>query len=130
VELRPEFAPGLRDLEGYDQVWLIHWFDRARSAQLGMVPYLDTQTHGSFATRLPNRPNPAGLSRVRLLAVEGSCLRVADLDVLDGAPLVDLKPYVPDYDVSLVERIGCFARARGARIADSRVAKGPESRLI
>ena len=127
VEVFPEFAPGLRDLEGFDRVWLLYWFDRARAAQLEVVPYLDTQTRGVFATRAPSRPNPIGLSCVRLLAVEGARLRVADLDVLDGTPLLDIKPYVPDCDVFAVERVGWYAHGRGSRIADDRFAKGAES---
>ena len=127
VELFPEFAPGLRDLVGFDRIWLLYWFDRARTAQLEVVPYLDTQTRGIFATRAPSRPNCIGLSCVRLLAVEGSLLRVADLDALDGTPLLDLKPYVPDFDVFPVERVGWFARARGTPVADGRFAKGVEN---
>jgi tRNA-Thr(GGU) m(6)t(6)A37 methyltransferase TsaA len=123
VELFPEFAPGLRDLDGFDRIWLLYWFDRARAARLEVVPYLDTQTRGVFATRAPSRPNPIGLSCVRLLAVKGSLLRVADLDVLDGTSLLDIKPYVPDCDVFQIERIGWFASARGTRIADGRFAK-------
>jgi tRNA (adenine37-N6)-methyltransferase len=127
VDLFPEFAPGLRDLEGFDRVWLVYWFDRAQPAQLEVVPYLDTQKRGVFATRAPSRPNPIGLSCVRLLAVEGARLRVADLDVLDSTPLLDIKPYVPDCDVFPVERVGWYARARGTRIADDRFAKGAEN---
>lgn len=123
VEVFPEFAPGLRDLDGFDRIWLLYWFDQARAAQLEVVPYLDTQKRGIFATRAPCRPNPIGLSCVRLLAVEGSRLRVADLDVLDGTPLLDIKPYAPDFDVFAMERIGWFARARGTRVADDRFAK-------
>jgi tRNA-Thr(GGU) m(6)t(6)A37 methyltransferase TsaA len=127
VELFPEFAPGLRDLDGFERIWLLYWFNRAREAQLEVVPYLDTQTHGIFATRAPSRPNSIGLSCVRLLAVEGARLRVAELDVLDGTPLLDIKPYVPDCDVFPVERIGWYARARGTRFADGRFAKGAEN---
>jgi tRNA-Thr(GGU) m(6)t(6)A37 methyltransferase TsaA len=127
VEVFPEFAPGLRDLEGFDRIWLLYWLDRAQSAQLEVVPYLDTRKRGIFATRAPSRPNPIGLSCVRLLAVEGAQLRVADLDVLEGTPLLDIKPYVPDCDVFPVERIGWFAQARGTRIADDRFAKGAEN---
>jgi tRNA (adenine37-N6)-methyltransferase len=126
VELFPEFAPGLRDLAGFDRVWLIYWFDRARKAQLEVVPYLDTQTHGVFATRAPSRPNPIGFSCVRLLGVEGSLLRAADLDMLDGTPLLDIKPYVPDFDMFLVERIGWYAQASETQVADDRFAKGEE----
>jgi tRNA (Thr-GGU) A37 N-methylase len=80
-----------------------------------------------FATRAPSRPNSIGLSCVRLLAAEGARLRVAELDVLDGTPLLDIKPYLPDCDVFAVERIGWYARARGTRIADGRFAKGSGS---
>ena len=126
LEVLPEFAPGLRDLDGFDRIWLLYWFDRARTAQLEVVPYLDTQTRGIFATRAPSRPNPIGLSCVRLLAVEGARLRVADLDVLEGTPLLDIKPYVPDCDVFPVDRIGWYANARGSRLADGRFTKGAE----
>ena len=127
VELLPEFAPGLRDLDGFDRIWLLYWFDRARTARVEVVPYLDTQTRGIFATRAPSRPNPIGLSCVRLLAVEGARLRVADLDMLDGTPLLDIKPYVPDCDVFPVDRIGWYATARGSRTADGRFTKGSEN---
>ena len=130
VEVFPEFAPGLRDLDGFDRVWLVYWFDRARAAQLEVVPYLDTQTRGIFATRAPSRPNAIGLSCVRLLAVEGRVLRVADLDMLDGTPLLDIKPFVPDYDVFLAERVGWYAHARGTGIADGRFEKETESKIF
>jgi tRNA-Thr(GGU) m(6)t(6)A37 methyltransferase TsaA len=125
VELFPEFTPGLRDLDGFDRIWLLYWFDRARACQLEVIPFLDTQKRGVFATRAPSRPNPIGLSCVRLLAVEGSRLRVAELDVLDGTPLLDIKPYAPDCDVFDVKRVGWYASARGPRIADGRFAKKP-----
>lgn len=124
VEVFPEFAPGLRDLDGFDRVWLLYWFDRVRAAQLEAVPYLDTQTRGIFATRAPSRPNAIGLSCVRLVAVKGTTLRVAELDVLDGTPLLDIKPFIPDFDVFPVERIGWYAQAQGRPCADGRFAKG------
>jgi len=127
VEVFPEFAPGLRDLDGFDRIWLLYWFDRARACQLEVVPFLDTQKRGVFATRAPSRPNPIGLSCVRLLAVEGSRLRVAELDVLDGTPLLDIKPYAPDCDVFDVKRVGWYASARGTRTADGRFANGAEN---
>lgn len=123
VKLFPEFAAGLRDLDGFERVWLLFWCDRARPAQLEVIPYRDTQMRGVFATRAPSRPNPIGLSSVRLLAVEGATLRVADLDVLDGTPLLDIKPYLPDCDVFPVERIGWWAEARHAPAADNRFSR-------
>jgi tRNA-Thr(GGU) m(6)t(6)A37 methyltransferase TsaA len=120
VEVLPQFAPGLRDLDGFERIWLLFWCDRAREARLEVVPYRDTQTRGVFATRAPSRPNPIGLSCVRLLTVEGACLRVAELDVLDGTPLLDIKPYVPDCDVFPVARIGWWASARLEATADAR----------
>lgn len=123
VEVCPEFAPGLRDLEGFERIWLLYWFDRACEAQLEVVPYRDTQKRGVFATRAPSRPNPIGLSCARLLGIEGNILRVADLDVLDGTPLLDIKPYVPDCDVFTVERIGWWSEARSSQVADGRFAQ-------
>lgn len=93
VKVFPQFAPGLRDLDGFDRLWLLYWCDRARAARLEVVPYLDTLPHGVFATRAPTRPNPIGLSCVRLVAVAGALLHVAELDILDGTPLLDIKPY-------------------------------------
>ncbi|MCU0787966.1 MAG: tRNA (N6-threonylcarbamoyladenosine(37)-N6)-methyltransferase TrmO [Verrucomicrobia bacterium] len=122
VNVFPEFAPGLRDLEGFERIWLIFWCDRACAARLEVIPYRDSQTRGLFATRAPSRPNPIGLSSVRLLAVEGPVLRVADLDVLDGTPLLDIKPYVPDFDVYPVERTGWYANTHNRATADGRFA--------
>ena len=130
VEVFPKFAPGLRDLDGFDRIWLLYLFDRARQARLEVAPFRDTQTRGVFATRAPpSRPNPIGLSCVRLLAFEVPVLCVADLDVLDGTPLLDIKPYVPDFDVFTVERIGWYANARDSRIADDRFARDKPSPL-
>jgi tRNA-Thr(GGU) m(6)t(6)A37 methyltransferase TsaA len=124
VEVFAEFAAGLRDLEGFERIWLLYWFDRARPAKLDIIPYRDTHARGVFATRAPSRPNPIGMSCVRLLAVEGATLRVADVDILDGTPLLDIKPYVPDCDVFPVERTGWWARARSSQTADARFTSG------
>ena len=123
VELYQEFAPGLRDLEGFERIWLLCWLDRVCQFRLEVVPYLDTQTHGVFATRAPSRPNSIGLSCVRLLTVEGARLRVADLDILDGTTLLDIKTNVPDLDVFEVRRVGWYAHAGRSRQADNRFAQ-------
>lgn len=106
VELLPEFVPGLKDLAGFDRIWLLYWLDRTAPPQLEVVPYLDSKPHGVFATRSPCRPNAIGMSVVRLMGVEGATLWVADVDMLDGTPLLDIKPYVPAFDVFAVERVG------------------------
>jgi len=106
VLLRPEFAEGLRDLAGFDRIWLIYWFHRAAAARMSVVPYRDTVERGLFATRAPARPNALGISCVRLLRIEGCVLRLAEVDILDGTPLLDLKPYVPQYDNYPVQRCG------------------------
>jgi tRNA-Thr(GGU) m(6)t(6)A37 methyltransferase TsaA len=98
VELLPEFVEGLRDLEGFSHIYLIYVFDRAQAAKLLVRPFLDDQIRGVFATRAPARPNPIGLSIVELLGVEGGTLLVDGVDVLDGTPLLDIKPYSARFD--------------------------------
>jgi tRNA (adenine37-N6)-methyltransferase len=98
VVIDPLFAPALTDIEGFDRLWLIYWLDRAPAYQPLVTPYLDNRSHGVLATRAPTRPVPIGLSVVRLLARQGCTLEVADLDVLDETPLLDVKPYVPRFD--------------------------------
>lgn len=121
VEVFEQFVAGLKDLAGFDRIWLLYWLHRASPSQLSVTPYLDAQARGLFATRAPCRPNPIGLSNVRLLAVEDSVLRVADLDVLDGTPLLDIKPYVPRFDRFEVTRCGWLdATPAGDGLADDR----------
>jgi tRNA-Thr(GGU) m(6)t(6)A37 methyltransferase TsaA len=106
VTLRSEFVAGLADLAGFDRVWLIYWFHRASAPKMRVVPYRDTAERGVFATRVPARPNAVGMSCVRLLNLEGNILRLAEVDILDGTPLLDIKPYVPHYDNYPVQRCG------------------------
>jgi tRNA-Thr(GGU) m(6)t(6)A37 methyltransferase TsaA len=121
VEVDEAFAAGLADLEGFDRIWLVYVFDRASPSQLVVVPYRDTVARGVFATRAPSRPNAIGLSAVRLLAREGRRLRVADLDILDGTPLLDIKPYVPAFDAHATARAGWLdAQATARELADDR----------
>jgi tRNA-Thr(GGU) m(6)t(6)A37 methyltransferase TsaA len=131
VEVFPQFRDGLKDLEGFDRVWLIYWFDRAAGARLRVVPFLDTEERGVFATRAPCRPNPIGLSPVRLLSIQDGVLEVADVDVLDGTPLLDIKPYTPRFDHFDVRRSGWLDSVHhGHCVADDRFAapSEPESK--
>jgi tRNA-Thr(GGU) m(6)t(6)A37 methyltransferase TsaA len=98
VEILPEYQAGLKDIEGFSHLILLYRFHRSSGFQLEVVPFLDSQPRGLFATRAPRRPNPIGLSIVRLDAVEDGVLHVQDIDILDGTPLLDIKPYVPVFD--------------------------------
>jgi tRNA-Thr(GGU) m(6)t(6)A37 methyltransferase TsaA len=98
AEILPEFADGLTDIEGFSHLYLLYWLHRADPPRLRVTPYLQDVEHGIFATRAPCRPNPIGLSLVRLLRRDGNVLHLAGVDVLDGTPLLDLKPYAPRYD--------------------------------
>ena len=121
VILAEPYAEALDDIEGFERVWLIYWMDRADGFRPRVTPYRDRRAHGLFATRSPSRPNPIGLSAVRLLRREGRTLHVADLDVLDGTPLLDIKPYVPEFDAHPRSRAGWLDTCDGdRRVADGR----------
>jgi tRNA (adenine37-N6)-methyltransferase len=121
VVLDESFAAALDDLEGFERLWLLYWMDRVVPFRPRVVPYRDTRERGLFATRSPCRPNPIGLSAVRLLRREGRVLHVAGVDILDGTPLLDVKPYVPEFDAFPSSKAG-WLDAGGAdrRIADGR----------
>ncbi len=129
IEVEPAHAEGLADLAGFSHLILLYHFHRAASARLTVVPFLDKKPHGVFATRAPTRPNAIGLSVVRLLEVRGNTLDVMGVDVLDGTPLLDIKPYVPEFDVHPGERIGWFAgnvTQTGQTRADDRFSADPK----
>ncbi|MBO9648985.1 MAG: tRNA (N6-threonylcarbamoyladenosine(37)-N6)-methyltransferase TrmO [Variovorax sp.] len=109
VEVLPEFATGLKDIEGFEYLILLTHMHRASKELLEVVPFLDTETHGVFATRAPARPNRIGLSIVRLVSVEGCTLHFTGNDMLDQTPVLDIKPYVPRFDVRETDRVGWFA---------------------
>jgi tRNA-Thr(GGU) m(6)t(6)A37 methyltransferase TsaA len=108
VEVFPEFADGLQDLEGFSHIILLYVFHQSDGYTLQVKPFLDDQLRGLFATRYPCRPNPIGLSVVRLLARQDNILDIEGVDVLDGTPLLDIKPYVPDFDVRNGTRTGWY----------------------
>jgi tRNA-Thr(GGU) m(6)t(6)A37 methyltransferase TsaA len=108
VEVYPEFAEGLEGLEGFSHIILLYVFHRSQGYSLKVTPFLDDQQHGLFATRHPRRPNPIGLSIVRLLSREGNWLEIEGVDVLDGTPLLDIKPYVPDFDLRTDTHAGWY----------------------
>ncbi|MEA3254125.1 MAG: tRNA (N6-threonylcarbamoyladenosine(37)-N6)-methyltransferase TrmO, partial [Chloroflexota bacterium] len=106
VEVFPEYVGGLKDVGGFSHIILIYHFHLARGFSLKARPYMDNEARGVFAMRGPSRPNPIGVSVVRLVGVEGNLLRVQDIDIVDGTPLLDIKPYVPEFDMKEAEKIG------------------------
>jgi tRNA-Thr(GGU) m(6)t(6)A37 methyltransferase TsaA len=120
VDIFPEFGDGILDLDGFERIWLIYLCDRASPAKLKIVPFRDNVERGVFATRAPSRPNPIGLSVVRLMGVDGLSLKIADIDILEGTPLLDIKPYISQVDSFPDSRAGWW----GSRTIDRKNADG------
>lgn len=108
VEIHPQYAQGLQDLEGLSHIILLYAFHESSGYSLIVKPFLDDQLHGLFATRYPDRPNPIGLSIVRLLERRDNILDIEGVDMLDGTPLLDIKPYVPEFDIRTGTRNGWY----------------------
>jgi tRNA-Thr(GGU) m(6)t(6)A37 methyltransferase TsaA len=114
VIIDEQFREGLRDLCGFSRIILIYAFHRSQGYALEVTPFLDKVPHGVFATRAPRRPNAIGLSIIRLMSANGCELVIEDVDVLDGTPLLDIKPYVPEFD--------CFPGAKSGWLVSCREA--------
>lgn len=106
VEVFLEYEEGLTDIEGFSHIILLFHLHLSREFSLMVKPYLDDESHGVFVTRAPSRPNPIGLSVVRLSGRKGNILFIRDVDIIDGTPLLDIKPHVPDFESSGLYRIG------------------------
>ncbi len=106
VEVFDEYKEGLIDIEGFERIWLIFWLDRSHKYKLKVTPYMDTKEHGLFTTRAPARPNAIGISCVKLEKVESNKLYVSEIDILDGTPLLDIKPYSSKFDCFETTRNG------------------------
>ena len=117
VEVFPEYADGLKDIEGFSHIILIFHFHLSGQSPLIIKPYLEDKEHGIFATRGPGRPNSIGISVVRLIEVKGNTLHVKGMDIIDGTPLLDIKPYVPEFDTREVTGIGWLTE-RVHRVAE------------
>jgi tRNA-Thr(GGU) m(6)t(6)A37 methyltransferase TsaA len=110
IEVFSEYEAGLESIEGLSHLILIYVFHNALdSKELMVKPFLDDALHGIFSTRFYRRPNPIGLSVVRLNQRNGLLLKIQNVDMLDGTPLLDIKPYVPEFDVHTVEKLGWYA---------------------
>ena len=109
VEIFPEYVEGLRHLDGFSHIILLYHFHLSRGFSLQVTPFLDEAGHGVFSTRAPRRPNPIGISILPLLKIEGNLLHVRGVDIVEGTPLLDIKPYVPEFDGRTGARIGWLA---------------------
>ena len=112
AEVFPEFAEGLKDLNGFSHLILLYHLHEVRRVALTVTPFLGEQARGVFATRAPARPNAIGLSIVELLRIEDNQLHLANVDILDATPLLDIKPYVPEFDSPRDVRTGWLANAK------------------
>jgi tRNA (adenine37-N6)-methyltransferase len=111
IEVFDQFRAGLKDLDGFSHIILLYLFHRSEGFNLHVVPFLDTTPRGVFATRAPKRPNPIGISIVQLDRIEDGMLHVRNIDILDGTPLLDIKPYVPEFDRPEHVRSGWIANS-------------------
>jgi tRNA-Thr(GGU) m(6)t(6)A37 methyltransferase TsaA len=112
IEILPEFVVGLKDLADFSHIIFLYHFHQIQVPQLIVTPFLDSQPRGVFATRAPKRPNPIGLSIVRLLSIEQNVLHIENVDILDETPLLDIKPYVPKFDQHPADRIGWLEQTK------------------
>jgi tRNA-Thr(GGU) m(6)t(6)A37 methyltransferase TsaA len=119
LEVLPEFHTGLKDVEGFSHLYVLWVFDRSQDYELEGTPPCDTRSHGVFATRSPYRPNPIGLTVVRLIARDGNLLHVQGVDMLEGTPILDIKPYLSSLPESELKR-GWLAEAEARRDQEAR----------
>lgn len=111
VEVYPNFQRGLKDLDGFSHIILLYHFHRSHGFELHLVPFMDSELRGLYATRAPKRPNPIGLSVVQLDRIKEGVLSIRNVDILDKTPLLDIKPYVPQFDSPKNVRTGWFEKS-------------------
>ena len=113
VTMKRNLMEGLEDLDGFSHIYLIYHFHKSKSFTLKTHPFLDDKSRGVFSTRAPQRPNPIGISVVKLIRIEKNILEIENVDMLDGTPLIDIKPYVPDFDAQKADKVGWTAHKTG-----------------
>ncbi|MBN2523894.1 MAG: tRNA (N6-threonylcarbamoyladenosine(37)-N6)-methyltransferase TrmO [Bacteroidales bacterium] len=106
IILKEKYTEGLADLPGFSHIYLIYYLHKSSGYNLQVIPFLDNTFHGVFATRAPRRPNAIGISVVRLISIRKNILKIENVDMLDGTPLLDIKPYIPEFDILEVENRG------------------------
>jgi tRNA-Thr(GGU) m(6)t(6)A37 methyltransferase TsaA len=98
IELLPEYTEGLSDLEGFSHITLLYHFHKIKGHKLKVIPFMDTEERGIFSCKAPKRPNAIGTSTVKIIGIEGNIVHIDQVDMLDGSPLIDIKPFYPRYD--------------------------------
>ena len=129
IEIFPEFVSALDDLQGFSHIWVLYRFNRIPGESLKVIPYLDTRPRGVFSTRSPRRPNSIGMAVVRLDEIKDGRLSIAGVDMLDQTPVIDIKPYIPDFDRHDAEEIGWYSESERLSqkvLADDRFARHEE----
>lgn len=119
IEIFEEYIEGLTDLEEYSHIILLYHFHLTAKTGLLVKPFMDNQTHGVFSTRAPSRPNPIGISTVRLIDILGNKLQIKDVDIIDGTYLLDIKPFIPEFDLRDVKKTG-WVKNNMYKLADSK----------
>jgi len=112
IELNQELVNGLLDLDGFSHIMLLYQFHKSTGYSLHTKPFIQETPHGVFATRAPMRPNSIGLSVVKLISISGNVLEIENVDMLDGTPLLDIKPYIPQFDIHQTKKNGWFEKTR------------------
>ena len=106
IEIEAEYTEGLKDLDGFSHIILIYHFHLSKTYELSIKPFMDDNLHGIFSTRAPKRPNPIGLTVVKLVEIKDNLVHIENIDVIDGTPLIDIKPFIPDVDSPDVQKLG------------------------
>jgi tRNA-Thr(GGU) m(6)t(6)A37 methyltransferase TsaA len=110
IKLKKKYISGLLDLDGFSHIYLIYYFHKSEGYKLQVIPFLDKLVHGVFSTRAPRRPNAIGISVVKLISINDNMLEIENVEMLDGTPLLDIKPYIPEFDNYKVEKRGWFSK--------------------
>lgn len=113
VELKRKYVKGLLDLDKFSHIYLIYHFHKSKDFDLNVIPFLDDKPHGIFATRAPKRPNQIGISVVKLIRINDNILEIENVDMLDGTPLLDIKPYISQFDIHEIEKNGWINNKTG-----------------
>jgi len=119
LTIKQEYAQGLKDLEGFSHIFLIYYFHEAKRSALEVIPFMDTRSRGVFSTRSPLRPSHIGMSLTQLVSVHDNIVTIRGIDVLDGTPLLDIKPYIPQFE-NLNEVQTGWMNKKASQVSDAR----------